>query len=294
MANAKTKTNGHQTAQRTGDKPVVGLNGEFRGVRKDVPSLSWINTGYYDSVTLGGGVPMVLPPLEDDDDLRQLFEQLDGLVLTGCGMDLDPLRMGRDMHPSVRVMPSRREDFDRRLCLLAIEAKLPVLAIGAGMQLMNVICGGTLFRHLPEECPRAIQHRDAVEANLRHVLDIVPGTRMDAIYGPGEIRVNSQHHMAIDQVASPFKVSATCPDGVVEAFESIDEDWCCLGVQWHPEAEGASALDRQVFDHFVESAAAYREARTPLRISDRDTFGGAGHAAAAASNAPAPRLKVAG
>jgi putative glutamine amidotransferase len=79
---------------------------------------------------------------------------------------------------------------------------------------------------------------------------------MDKIYGPGEIRVNSQHHMAVDQVANPFRVSATSPDGVVEAYESVEDDWFCLGVQWHPENETASALDMQVFETFLEACQA--------------------------------------
>ena len=94
-----------------------------------------------------------------------------------------------------------------------------------------------------------------MESNLRHIIDIVPGTRVDAIYGPGEIRVNSMHHMAVDQVARQFRVSATAPDGVIEAYESIDEDWYCLGIQWHPESETASALDMQVFENFLTACS---------------------------------------
>jgi putative glutamine amidotransferase len=153
-------------------------------------------------------------------------------------------------------MPARREDFDRRLCKLALEMRIPTLAIGIGMQTLNVICGGTLYQHIPEDIPRSLHHRDTVENCLRHIIDIVPGTRMDKIYGPGEIRVNSQHHMAVDQVANAFRVSATSPDGVIEAYESIEDDWFCLGVQWHPENETASALDMQVFETFLEACQA--------------------------------------
>src|SRR5690606_3239512 len=84
-------------------------------------------------------------------------------------------------------------------------------------------------------------------------IDIVPGTRMDSIYGPGEIRVNSQHHMAVHEIADPFRVSAMCPDGVIEAIESSDDEWWCVGVQWHPENETASALDMQVFENFLDA-----------------------------------------
>lgn len=234
-------------------KPVVGINGDFRAARKDGCALSWFNTGYYDCVTAAGGLPLLVPPLADDKDLKQFLDQLDGLVLAGCTMDLDPVRMGLDKHPATRPMPSRREDFDRRLCKLAVERQLPILAVGGGMQTLNVVCGGTLHQHIPEDLPKALHHRDPVEATLRHIIEIVPGTRMDHIYGPGEIRVNSQHHMAIHQVAAPFKVSATAPDGVVEAIESVDEDWFCVGVQWHPENETASALDMQVFETFLDA-----------------------------------------
>lgn len=235
-------------------KPVIGVTGDFRPERYDGAALSWFNTGYYDSVIAAGAIPLLLPPYENEEDLLQLMEGLDGIVLAGCNLDLDPMRMKLHPHPAVKIMPKRREDFDRRITEIAIERKLPILAIGSGMQLVNVLCGGTLYQHIPEELPRSIHHRDPVEKNLRHVLEIIPGTRVDAIYGPGEVRVNSNHHMAVRELSSRFRVSATCPDGVVEAYESVEDDWFCLGVQWHPESNTASALDLQIFEAFVDAA----------------------------------------
>ncbi len=234
-------------------RPLIGINMEYRAARKEAVALSWLNTGYYESVSAAGGLPMLCPPYAEDDELKQFLKQVDGVVLCGCSLDLDPVRMGLDRHPSTRTMPPRREDFDRRLCALAVELRLPILAIGLGMQTLNVVCGGTLHQHIPENFQRPLHHRDPVEYTLRHIIDIVPGTRVDTIYGPGEIRINSQHHMCVDQVATPFRVSATCPDGVIEAYESIDDDWFCLGVQWHPESESASALDMQVFENFMDA-----------------------------------------
>ena len=233
-------------------KPVIAINADFRPVNSKSFSFSWIHSGYYDSVLSTGGIPLVIPPLMDDDDLRKVLSNVDGLVLTGCKLDLDPVRLGFDKHPVTRAMPQRREDFDRRLARIAYEMKIPTLAIGAGMQTLNVICGGTLFQHVAEDVMKALCHRDAVENCLRHVIEIVPGTKMDQIYGPGEIRVNSDHHMAVDQLAPVFRASATAYDGVIEAYESTDEHWWCLGVQFHPESESASALDMQVFDAFIE------------------------------------------
>jgi len=234
-------------------KPVIGINGDFRPAKKDVKPLSWYNTGYYDSLVAAGALPALIPPLADDADLKQCLSRLDGLVLTGCSHDLDPVRLGMQKHPATRVMPSRREDFDRRLCQMAVEMRMPILAIGSGMQTLNVICGGTLFQHISEDIPKALLHRDNVESELRHVIDIVPGSRIDQIYGPGEIRVNSQHHMSVDQPAPQFRVTATCPDGVVEAIETIDQNWYAVGIQWHPENASSSALDMQVFESLVEA-----------------------------------------
>lgn len=236
-------------------KPVIGITGDFRPERYNGAALSWFNSGYYDSVAAAGGIPLLLAPIENDDDLHRVLETVDGIVFSGCNLDIDPTRLKMHPHPSVKVMPKRREDFDRRVAEYAIQKRLPVLGIGSGMQLINVICGGTVFQHIPEDVPRAIHHRDPVEQNLRHVLEIVPGTRLDSIYGPGEVRVNSAHHMAVRDLAGRFRVSATCPDGVIEAYESTEEDWFCLGVQWHPESSTASALDLQIFEAFTDAAS---------------------------------------
>lgn len=233
-------------------KPVIAINSDFRPAKGDTFAFSWLQAGYYDSISHAGGIPVVLTPLAEDDDLRRVLENVDGVVLTGCKLDLDPVRLGFDKHPITRPMPLRREDFDRRLAKLAFEMRIPTLAVGAGMQTLNVICGGTLFQHVAEDVMKALCHRDPVENCLRHVIEIVPGTKMDNIYGPGEIRVNSDHHMAVDQLAPVFRASATAMDGVIEAYESALENWWCLGVQFHPESESASALDMQVFEAFLE------------------------------------------
>lgn len=234
------------------DKPIIAINSDFRPAKSETFSFSWMHSGYYDSVSQSGGIPVMIPPMAEDDDLRRILDQIDGLLLSGCKLDLDPIPLGLETHPVTRPMPPRREAFDRRLAKLAYEMKVPTLAIGSGMQTLNVVCGGTLFQHVSEDVYKSLCHRDAVENCLRHTIEIVPGTKMDGIYGPGEIRVNSDHHMAIDLLAANFRASATALDGVIEAFESIDENWWCLGTQFHPESESASALDMQVFEAFID------------------------------------------
>ena len=243
-------------------KPLVGLNADYRPSRKEGPALSYIAAGYYNAIQAAGGIPVVLPPLEDEDDLGRVLDMLDAFVLVGGG-DLDPRRDGYQLHSSMRLLDTRREDFDRMLISQIADRRLPVFGIGGGMQLLNVSQGGTLFFHLPEELPTAIPHKDPHDPEHRHGLEVVFGTLMERVYGDGEIRVNSMHHQAIDDVAAGFQVTARCPDGVIEAIESTQEDWWAMGTQFHPEAESASALDVRIFEEFLDGV---REKTRSMRL----------------------------
>lgn len=231
-------------------KPIIGLNVDYRGARKDSPAFAYLCAGYFDALQRVDAVPLLVPPLRDDDDLQRVLDLLDGFVLIG-GADLDPRFDGFMLHPSLRLLDRRREEFDRRLMTHIAQRRLPVLGIGCGMQLLNVSQGGNLFLHLPEDLPRALPHTDSSDPQHRHALEVKMGSLMERVYGEGEIRVNSMHHMAIDDVAPGFIATACCPDGVVEAIESTMPDWFALGTQFHPEAESASALDLRVFEEFV-------------------------------------------
>jgi putative glutamine amidotransferase len=231
-------------------KPMIGVNVDHRCSRKDVPECFFLHAGYCNSVQKAGALPVLIPPMDDEADIERVLNMLDGVLFIG-GADLDCRRDGYMLHPSMRVMDARREDFDRRLMEMAAARRMPIMGVGAGMQLLNVLQGGTLFLHVPEDLPRAIPHFDAMDPNHRHALEIEMGTLMERVYGEGEIRVNSSHHMAIDDVAPGFMVTARCPDGVVEAIESTIDGWFAFGTQFHPENESASALDLGIFEQFV-------------------------------------------
>jgi putative glutamine amidotransferase len=232
--------------------PFVGINADFANATKAAAAFARLAIGYVDAVTQSGGLPVVLPPYPKDMDLDPLLDRLDGVVLTG-GLDLDPRRAGQPTHPSVLPMPERREVGDRRLLQAVLDRRMPLLAIGVGMQMLNVVCGGSLYLHLPEEQPKALPHFDPTGAPHRHTVLLEPNTRIDEIYGGGELRVNSAHHQAVKSVAPKLRVGALAPDGTIEAIESADPDWFCIGVQWHPESDTASALDMQLFECFVQA-----------------------------------------
>jgi putative glutamine amidotransferase len=174
------------------------------------------------------------------------------VLLTG-GLDMDPRRNGQALTSSIQLMADRRDTSDRLLVRRVVERQIPVLAIGVGMQQLNVFTGGTMFLHLPIDVPKALPHFDPAGGPHRHIVMLEPDTKIDEIYGGGELRVNSRHHQAVNTVGKGMRVGARSPDGVIEAIESADQDWFCLGVQWHPEADTASALDMQMFECFVQA-----------------------------------------
>jgi len=246
-------------------KPHIGLNADFRAAKQDSPAYSFLAAGYYNRILAAGGIPIILPPMETQGDVNSVLDTLDGFIMIG-GQDLDPRRDGFMLHPSVRTLDRRREVFDRLLIGVVAERRLPFFGIGVGMQLLNVSQGGNLFLHVPEDVSEAIPHKDLQDRGHRHSLEVLPGSLMERVYGDGEIRVNSMHHMAVDEVAPGFIVTARCPDGVVETIESEIPDWFAFGTQFHPEADSASALDIRIFEEFVDGVMERRRVYGEMRM----------------------------
>ena len=233
------------------NQPIIGINADYRAAARKTPAYSYIAAGYFQSIIAAGGIPLIMPPLKDSESIAKVVDQVEGFVLIGGG-DLDPRNDGFMLHPSVRPLDPVRESSDRMLMTEIAERRLPVLGIGTGMQLLNVHQGGNLFLHLMEDLPEAVPHHDPQDPNHRHTLDVASDSLVGRVYGDGEIRVSSRHHMAIDEVAPGFRVTARCPDGVIEAIESEMMDWFALGTQFHPECGAASALDIRIFEEFIE------------------------------------------
>jgi putative glutamine amidotransferase len=248
------------------DRPLIGINTDYRVVAKGRTPHSFMHSGYYDCVLTAGGLPILIPPLNKEQDLAPIVDRLDGVILTE-GDDMDPQKMGLGPHPSIKVMPERREVADRLLCKLVQQKRLPTLGVGVGMQELNVVYGGGLYQHLPEDMPKGIPHRDPQGGVHRHWVIMEKGTLMEDIYGEGEIGVNSYHHQGIRKVAPGFRASALAPDGLVEAIESKDENWFCVGVQWHPQNEGNISLDMQLIEAFVTAAAKGQTGASKLTLA---------------------------
>jgi putative glutamine amidotransferase len=221
-------------------QPWIGLDAGFTPTGKTGNGLLTLAAAYPDAVLAAGGIPVVLPPRGTNADWEAVLDRLDGFVLTSSSC--------RD---------TRREENDQRLLRALLTRQLPLLAVGRGMQQLNVVRGGTLFTSLPDDLPQALPHR----AGRDHPVLVEVGSRLEEVYGGGEIRVASMHDQAVRKVGAGLRVAALAPDGVIEAVEAADPDWFCVGVQWLLEG---SARDARLLEHFVQVC---RVAVPPLRLA---------------------------
>jgi len=188
---------------------------------------------YIDAVVKAGGIPVLLPHVEKISAIEDMLDQVDCLLLTG-GKDLDPLSYGAGKHPKTDLAHARRLRFDLALAKAALKRKIPILGICMGMQTLNVAAGGTLLQHIKTR-KGGIRHQQFDKAyHPVHKVNIAGETRLARIMGCGSLGVNSTHHQAVGEIAPGFRISATAPDGTIEAIERKGTP-LVLGVQWHPE-----------------------------------------------------------
>jgi putative glutamine amidotransferase len=211
---------------------------------------------YAEAVKDAGGHPVLLPIAYRKAMLRRYLEGIDGLVIVG-GDDVDPSLYGEEPLPTTQVIFGRRTTFETWLYRAGKERRLPIFGICYGMQLINVLEGGTLHQELPrrKDLPR-VDHRGA--RRRRHRVRIVASTQLAERTRMQRAIVATEHHQGVRDLAPGFIPCATADDGVIEAIESPELPQV-LAVQWHPERTRGSLLTRRLFRIFVELAAAYRD-----------------------------------
>lgn len=213
---------------------------------------------YPQAVAAAGGRPVVIPPLAlERDEIAATLDDLDGLLLIG-GRDLDPELYGAapDPHTDPVDEHSRlRDGFERDLLEAAIARDLPTLGICRGVQMLNVVLGGDLTQHLDGLAAEG-GHLEIPGSFAEHGVQALPDTNLATMVGERPVRVASHHHQGIDQVAATLTVSARSPDGLVEALE-LNQAQFCLGVLWHPE-EHVPGSGLSLFEGLVRAAQAGR------------------------------------
>ena len=214
-------------------RPVIGL--PIGRALPEHPEYLRVRETYPRAIAEAGGLPVILPPLEDAQALRQLFEMLDGIVFPG-GLDVHPSHYGEaHVHPATEVDPAL-DTLELRLAEWAVSSDIPTLGICRGQQLLNVALGGTLLQDLPSErLPAGVAHRQAGQRReLSHTIRVEGGSRLAGILGSTTVEVNSFHHQAVRCLGGGLRAVAWSPDGIIEGVEGTDHPWL-MAVQFHPE-----------------------------------------------------------
>ena len=205
------------------------------------------------AVEKGGGLPVMFPCELASGTLRQLYDRVDGLLLPGGG-DIDPSRYGEGKHSETANIDLARDEAEINVVRWAVDENRPLFCICRGHQVLNVALGGTLVQDIPSQVETSEDHHfDKPRTQRIHDIKIEADSHLAQIMGKTATDVNSIHHQAIGQIASPLRVTAYSPNGVIEAVEIPDHRFV-LAVQWHPEDLTDDEMMLRLFQAFVDKA----------------------------------------
>ncbi|MDR4508239.1 MAG: gamma-glutamyl-gamma-aminobutyrate hydrolase family protein [Candidatus Brocadiaceae bacterium] len=231
-------------------KPIIGINCDYD--EKGKMPYSFLYRNYYEAIKSAGGIPVLLPIINNKGDAALLLKNIGGLLLTG-GDDIPSHHYGAETHEtSVPVHPDKYFS-DSTILMTAIRHKKPILSICYGTQLVNVCLGGSLIQDIPSEISGASIHKDAQNEQHSHPITIEKNSLLYKIVGKDCVRVNSTHHQAIKDLGKGLKATAHSADGVIEAIE-LEGDPFLLGVQWHPEGMRKDPSQKALFETLTRTS----------------------------------------
>ncbi|MDR2414094.1 MAG: gamma-glutamyl-gamma-aminobutyrate hydrolase family protein [Odoribacteraceae bacterium] len=264
------------------DRPLIGISANFSD------GASCIHDDYVRAVARAGGIPLLVPTMQDAAALQAIVARLDGLLLSGGG-DVNPLYSGEEPVPGLGGVNVARDRYELLLTRSAANRQVPIFGICRGHQLVNIAFGGKNYQDLPSQVPGCLKHRqEMTTGHGSHSVRVAPGSTLFNLLGRETVIVNSFHHQAIREVAPGFTPTAVAPDGVIEAMEAMPY-YRVFSVQWHPER--TPPLDNEemekLFRFFVDEARLFKQARevharaividshcdTPMKFSPGFDFG---------------------
>jgi putative glutamine amidotransferase len=236
-------------------QPIIGIT-TSQNINSYHQSTVTLSQAYISAIIQAGGIPVLIPSMLAGDSWISLYSRLDGILFSGGG-DISVNHFKGDPHPRIDDIEPDRDQIELNLLHAAVNDGKPILGICRGCQLINVGLGGTLYTHIQDQLPGALDH--AYPGNMRTVLvhdvKIEEGTKIADILAEPIVKVNSHHHQGLKDIASSLRVSGYAPDGLVEAIELQDHPFG-VAVQWHPEWLTDQRPTRNLFKEFVEAAKA--------------------------------------
>lgn len=245
-------------------RPLIGITCQPALNANSQRPMYGLGRSYVHAVELAGGIPLLIPPMGDDESLRAIAERLDGILLSG-GNDVDPARYGEEPIPQLGLVEPERDALELSLAQIAIQDEQPLFGICRGMQALNVAQGGTLYQDIGAQQPEAIKHDyhsyEGPRDMRAHEITVAAGSPLAAIVGEKGYAVNSFHHQAVKEPGKNVKIIGWAEDGLAEAM-MVEEHPFALAVQYHPEElvdSDPAAL--ALFEAFVRAAAGRMTAR---------------------------------
>jgi putative glutamine amidotransferase len=226
--------------------PVIGICARAAQVTwlKFELSATLVPQAYVDLLSAAGCMPVLLPLLPGVEDM---IDRLDGLLLPG-GADVDPALYGATAHAKTSGVSRATDAAELALLWRALSAGLPFFGICRGLQVLNVLCGGTLHQYLPD-ITGDTGHQPQPGSFGAQLLDLLPGSHIAGIFGGETAEVRCYHHQAIDKLGDGLVVTARARDGIIEAVEATDHPFA-VAVQWHAD----QIADERPFLAFAEAA----------------------------------------
>ena len=231
-------------------QPVIGITGNFG------EETCKLREDYYKAVVQAGGIPIIIPPVNDTDVIINTLEHIDGLLLSGGG-DYNPLFCGEEPSPRLGGINCKRDLPELLITQLAYNRQLPILGICRGIQTLAIALGGKVSQDISDTAK--VKHsQDADRGEPTHSINIEKESTLYHLFDQQEtICVNSFHHQAVSDPGQCFRITARATDGIIEAMESR-EFKSIIGVQWHPECMGTDG--QPLFRWLVLQANHYRQA----------------------------------
>jgi putative glutamine amidotransferase len=233
-------------------KPLIGITTNQSKTPYGQPTVMLMQS-YINAVMDAGGVPVLIPSLIAEDGWDAVYARLDGILFSGGG-DIGLEYSPGEPHARIDDVDLARDAIELKMVQAAALDGKPFLGICRGCQVVNVALGGTLYTHIPDQLPNALDH--SYPGNMRtmlvHDVKIEEGTHLAEIFGEPILKVNSLHHQGIKDIAPSIRVAGHAPDGLVEAVELPDHPFG-LAVQWHPEWLTDQQSMRNLFKNFVQA-----------------------------------------
>ena len=226
-------------------RPTIGITAATEdvsyGAWDEVPSFI-SPASYVQAVQRAGGRPiLLLPDPEDAEDPNGVLDLVDALILTGGAGDVNPVLYGEEPHHETGPIQDERDAYELALARAAVEHGIPTLGICRGMEVLNVVYGGSIEQHLPDVLGHE-EHRHTPGTYADHEVRLAHGSLAARAAGSESTPVKSHHHQGIKEVGSGLEVTGWAAED--DAVEALEDPSCpfVLGVLWHPEEDEKSQL----------------------------------------------------